>query len=85
VLRRGEQLCGHEFHRWQLHAQPGSAADGELWNQAADATAPLWQLQGWGGPRLHASWLHLHWGGCPELPRRLAAAARRAPPVSAPL
>ena len=82
VLRRGERLCGHEFHRWQL--QPDADATGE----------PLWQLEGWGspaqpegwgGPQLHASWLHLHWGGCPQIPRRLACAARSAAVLSAPL
>ena len=76
VLRRGEQLHGHEFHRWQL--QNTTAAD-------TAPTQPLWQLQGWGSParhegwghpHLHASWLHLHWAGCPQIPRRLAAAAR---------
>jgi cobyrinic acid a,c-diamide synthase len=77
VLRRGERLCGHEFHRWQLQ-------------QEAVATAEqLWQLEGWGSParpegwsrsQLHASWLHLHWGGCPAVPQRLAAAARRYTP-----
>ena len=85
VLRHGERLCGHEFHRWQLH--------GEGRGEAAQPTAALWQLQGWGSPAraegwsrssLHASWLHLHWGGCPEIPRRLAAAARRAPPIPPP-
>ena len=77
VLRGGERLSGHEFHRWQLDVE---AAAGEAGAQ------PLWQLEGWGtaarsegwgGPRLHASWLHLHWGGCPQIPRRLAAAARQ--------
>jgi cobyrinic acid a,c-diamide synthase len=76
VVRRGERLCGHEFHRWQLEP-PLAPAGG------------LWQLEGWGSPRrpegwstphLHASWLHLHWGGCPQLPQRLVAAARRADP-----
>ena len=80
LLRHGEQLCGHEFHRWQLQ---GSLAGAE----------PLWQLEGWGypgrpegwqRPQLHASWLHLHWGGCPLIPERLAAAARRATPLPAP-
>jgi len=46
--------------------------------------SPLWQLEGWGCPgraegwtsgRLHATWLHLHWAGCPAIPWRLAAAA----------
>jgi len=73
VLKAGEVVCGHEFHRWQLES---SAAEAES----------LWQLEGWGSPRrpegwggatLHASWLHLHWGGCPQIPQRLAAAARR--------
>jgi len=71
LLRRGERLRGHEFHRWQL--QPAGATP-----------QPLWQLEGWGSParpegwsraNLHASWLHLHWAGCPAIPRRLAAAA----------
>jgi cobyrinic acid a,c-diamide synthase len=82
VLRRGERLCGHEFHRWQLQPGPEPAAEGAAGTRAQ----PLWQLEGWGAaaraegwglPRLHASWLHLHWGGCPQIPRRLAAAARR--------
>jgi cobyrinic acid a,c-diamide synthase len=72
LLRRGEQLWGHEFHRWQL--------------QDGTATAPLWQLEGWGSPsrpegwskaNLHASWLHLHWAGYPAIPARLAAACQR--------
>ena len=82
VLRRGERLCGHEFHRWQLNAEG---------LEANEQGGPLWQLAGWGSParaegwsspRLHASWLHLHWGGCPQIPLRLAAAARRASPVT---
>jgi cobyrinic acid a,c-diamide synthase len=79
VLQQGEQLCGHEFHRWQL--QHTCVAEAET----------LWQLEGWGSParlegwsrpQLHASWLHLHWGGCPSIPKRLAEAARRATPLS---
>jgi cobyrinic acid a,c-diamide synthase len=75
LLRRGEQLWGHEFHRWQL--------------QVDGAASPmLWQLEGWGCPtrpegwsrsNVHASWLHLHWAGCPAIPARLAAAAATAP------
>jgi cobyrinic acid a,c-diamide synthase len=79
LVRRGEQLVGHEFHRWQLEHPTG--ADDRRNGQE------LWQLEGWGSPargegwstaQLHASWLHLHWAGCPQIPRRLAAAARLA-------
>lgn len=65
VGRRGEQVWGHEFHRWQLDRE---------------GHPPAWQLEGWGvvsrvegwmTTTLHASWLHLHWGGCPSIPRRL--------------
>jgi len=77
VLQQGEQVNGHEFHRWQLNTSP-------------DKADQLWQLEGWGCPQrpegwstatLHASWLHLHWGGCGFIPQRLAAAARRTPPL----
>ncbi len=77
VLQQGEQVNGHEFHRWQLNTSPDKADE-------------LWQLEGWGCPprpegwstaTLHASWLHLHWGGCGFIPQRLAAAARRTPPL----
>ncbi|SBO42927.1 cobyrinate a,c-diamide synthase [Cyanobium sp. NIES-981] len=73
LVRRGESFRGHEFHRWQLQ----TVTDG----------GGLWQLEGWGSPRrsegwttptLHASWLHLHWAGCPRIPSRLAAAAASA-------
>ena len=76
VVRRGESFVGHEFHRWQLE----SVADWE----------PLWQLEGWGCPQrsegwtaqnVHASWLHLHWAGCPVIPSRLADACVRAVPL----
>lgn len=77
LVRRGEALLGHEFHRWQLQKPSGELPpEGQT----------LWQLEGWGVPsraegwgtaHLHASWLHLHWAGCPQIPRRLAAAARQ--------
>jgi cobyrinic acid a,c-diamide synthase len=82
LVRRGESYGGHEFHRWQLEPSRGGRGS---------RTRPpeLWQLEGWGVPRrtegwtlpsVHASWLHLHWAGCPRIPWRLAAAAARAAP-----
>ncbi len=91
LVRRGERLIGHEFHRWQLQPAARAAVSG---GEPAVAVEPgLWQLEGWGWPgrpegwtnaRLHASWLHLHWAGCPVIPLRLAAAAASAvpPPMS---
>ncbi len=79
VVRQGETLWGHEFHRWQL-------------DRDNPRETSLWDLEGWGSPsrsegwgdgQLHASWLHLHWGGCPAIPERFAAAARRASPLVA--
>ena len=75
LMRRGERVWGHEFHRWQLEPREGHGG--------------LWELEGWGcgartegwtTPTVHASWLHLHWAGCPVIPWRLAAAARRVAP-----
>ena len=83
LVRRGEALCGHEFHRWQL--QPGPPL-----GDALAEVEGLWQLDGWGtpariegwtAPTVHASWLHLHWAGCPAIPSRLARAAASAVPL----
>jgi cobyrinic acid a,c-diamide synthase len=86
ILRRGETLTGHEFHRWQL-----TAVDGVTALEATSASGPeLWQVEGWGSPRrpegwttpnVHASWLHIHWAGCPAIPWRLAASIAPAAPI----
>jgi cobyrinic acid a,c-diamide synthase len=83
LVRPGESFCGHEFHRWQLESLPNC-------DKSVAAGDRLWQLDGWGtaarsegwtAPNVHASWLHLHWAGCPVIPSRLAAAAARAAPL----
>lgn len=90
LLRSGETLCGHEFHRWQLEPLTNEAGA----NGAVASGHGLWQVEGWGSPRrregwttptVHASWLHLHWAGCPVIPSRLAAASGHAvwPPTNA--
>ena len=101
LVRRGETLWAHEFHRWQLlpavNRGPISSTDSknsfdiaqELPNEPLNR-ANLWQVEGWGVPAscegwttttVHATWLHLHWAGCPEIPLRLAAASARAVPL----
>lgn len=76
LVRPGERFCGHEFHRWQLESV---AAGGGLW-QLEGWGSPS-RSEGWTAPNVHASWLHLHWAGCPVIPSRLAAAAGRAVPL----
>jgi len=89
VVRPGESLSGHEFHRWELEPLPAGALSGPSGQQ--DSGAPLWQLEGWGWPSrpegwsrpgLHASWLHLHWSGCPQICQRLRDAAALVPPLT---
>jgi cobyrinic acid a,c-diamide synthase len=95
LVRRGETLWAHEFHRWQLLPDGGKG----LINYCDFASEPLlelgnranlWQVEGWGVPTtcegwttttVHASWLHLHWAGCPEIPLRLAAASALVVPL----
>lgn len=64
LTRPGERITGHEFHRTQV--MPGS---GET---------PAWFIDrepvGFAGDTLHASYLHTHWAGYPEMAARFAAA-----------
>jgi cobyrinic acid a,c-diamide synthase len=72
LTRAGEVVTGHEFHRTET-----SPSAGEL---------PAWIVDGdpigWASPTLHASYLHTHWAGNPQLAQRFAAAAAAAPPRS---
>jgi len=67
IVQQGQQVWGHEFHRSIVTPSP---------------TIPLWHTQSLGQiqnqegwylphlPHLHASYLHLHWGSDPEIPRQ---------------
>ncbi|MFB2974585.1 cobyrinate a,c-diamide synthase [Aerosakkonema sp. BLCC-F183] len=66
LLPAGARVWGHEFHRSSLSVAP---------------TNPLFELRGYHSPslptsegwlkhRLHASYLHLHFGASPEIPER---------------
>lgn len=63
--RPGESVTGHEFHRTRL---------------LAPTTDPAWRfgaelVDGVASASLHASYLHTHWAGHPQLAARFAAAA----------
>jgi cobyrinic acid a,c-diamide synthase len=67
----GWQVSGHEFHRTVVQPGAGTSAgwvvDGEPVGFSADPG-------GTGRPTLHASYLHVHWAGHPELAQRFADA-----------
>jgi cobyrinic acid a,c-diamide synthase len=66
LAQEGTSVRGHEFHRTRV--SPGHSP------------APAWrigdQAEGFVHGQVHASYLHLHWAGCPWLAQYLVAAAR---------
>lgn len=66
VVRRGRRVRGHEFHhsRW-IHPRVPAA-----WRHARGA-------EGYARKNIHASYVHLHFGGAPECARRLVDSAAR--------
>lgn len=65
----GVQVTAHEFHRTRCSPAAGIEPAYTLSNGAAEGFA-----QG----RVHASYLHLHWAGTPQLAREFVTSARRA-------
>ena len=59
LVRRGEQLRGHEFHRWELHHRREPQDTSVLWE--VEGWRRDRQSEGWGTRTIHASWVHLHW------------------------
>lgn len=64
IGRPGEVVNGHEFHRTRTEVGAGEPA--WLLDGRADGVAT---------PTLHASYLHVHWAGHPQLAQRFAEAA----------
>lgn len=65
LTRIGERVTGHEFHRTRTEPTAGEPA---AWSVDGAPT-------GFTGPALHASYLHVHWAGHPQLAQRFADAA----------
>ena len=67
LTHEGETVTGHEFHR--THVEPAAGA------------VPAWSIDGvqvgFAGPTLHASYLHVHWAGHPQLAQRFADAVHQ--------
>ncbi|MGI5243596.1 cobyrinate a,c-diamide synthase [Dactylosporangium sp. CA-139066] len=63
----GTRVTGHEFHRTRVTPAAGPSP---AW--AWHSPAPT--MDGFATARLHASYLHLHWAGAPDLAYRLVSA-----------
>lgn len=67
LSRSGEVVTGHEFHRTATDPNSGTGAYGPAWTIDGEPT-------GFASRTLHASYLHVHWAGHPQLAQRFADA-----------
>ena len=87
LTRAGETVRGHEFHRTQTHPGAGSSpawtlqADDRSWAEGFSMTFGANDALN-SEPTLHASYLHTHWVGFPQLATRFADAVRRYQPTT---
>jgi cobyrinic acid a,c-diamide synthase len=73
VVRAGEHVTGHEFHRTAV-TYDGPAGDAPAWSWTLhDGTSAT---EGWASANVHASYLHVHGAGHPHHAARLVEAAR---------
>jgi cobyrinic acid a,c-diamide synthase len=68
VLTVGDEVCGHEFHRSHLSVEPTNPVYHSWRYGKRGEVEPVGE--GWGVDRVHASYLHLHWGARPDIPAR---------------
>ncbi|MFE9426123.1 cobyrinate a,c-diamide synthase [Kitasatospora sp. NPDC006697] len=66
----GTRLRGHEFHR--TACTPGASA-APAWGWRAPDGSPV--TEGFTTANVHASYLHLHWAGAPQLAERFVRSA----------
>jgi cobyrinic acid a,c-diamide synthase len=66
LLHAGARVWGHEFHHSQLTAMPENPLfETRGYDQRGEGKAAT---EGWRRHQVHASYVHLHWGGRPEIP-----------------
>lgn len=70
LTRSGEQVAGHEFHRTRTAPVGGDTAAWTVDGEAMGFASDTW----------HASYLHVHWAGHPQLAQRFADAVHAATP-----
>jgi cobyrinic acid a,c-diamide synthase len=66
LLKAGARVWGHEFHHSQLTVMPENPLfETRGYDQKGQGKAAT---EGWRLHQVHASYIHLHWGGRPEIP-----------------
>jgi cobyrinic acid a,c-diamide synthase len=73
LMAAGTTVWGHEFHRSRLSTPP---QPGLYQVRGYDPQSSV-QREGWRSHQVHASYVHLHWGAQPELPRRFLHQCRQ--------
>ena len=68
LLSRGMKVCGHEFHRSSLSIEPHTPLY-QMWRYGKFGESAA-VAEGWQVYRVHASYLHLHWGVNRDIPER---------------
>jgi cobyrinic acid a,c-diamide synthase len=71
LARAGAPVTGHEFHRTTVEPSHGAAA---AWSADGEPTGFSTDPGGIGRQTVHASYLHVHWAGYPDLAQRFANA-----------
>ena len=78
IIRKGDQLIGHEFHRWETTIETNNSSLQSSLNSPWKIHG--WQVkqrsEGWSNENIHASWIHLHWASCSKLLNRWRLALR---------
>ncbi|GAX39323.1 cobyrinic acid a,c-diamide synthase [Tolypothrix sp. NIES-4075] len=70
LVDAGATIYGHEFHRSRLIPEPNLPLFQTYRCDSKEATGD----EGWSLPmNLYASYIHMHWGACPEIPQRFLA------------
>ena len=68
LLKKGDRVFGHEFHRSELTIETTTALF-KTWRGDEETKENLASFEGWQIYRVHASYIHLHWGGRVEIPQ----------------
>ncbi|ACK64528.1 cobyrinic acid a,c-diamide synthase [Rippkaea orientalis PCC 8801] len=66
LLNKGTTLWGHEFHRSSLSNPPLKP----LFSLTSWHYSPFIQTEGWVNFQVHASYIHLHFAGCPSVAKK---------------